>query len=80
MDFKTWENSDSNEYIENYEQMVACSERFSLDDTVQRDGMFDDDCVYLVYDDSDVQKMIVLLHEILFLSAKNDSSDQDLRQ
>lgn len=68
MDFKTWENSCSQEYFDNHGKMLINKEGFPLDESVGRDGMFDDDCIYLVYDNSDVRKMIELLSETL----KND--------
>ena len=68
MDFKTWENDGSHSYNDNFDQMLINKASFPIEDIVGRDGMFDYDCVYLVYDDSDVRKMIELLSETL----KND--------
>lgn len=75
MDIKTndCEPNDSGELFELWEQVVKGKEKFERNYyNSYRDGLFDEDELYLVYEDEDVEKLIRYLQFILNAKSYKD--------
>ena len=68
-----YEPNDSDELYELWEKVVKGKENFEREYyTSYRDGLFDEDELYLVYDDEDIEKLINYLNFILKAKSYED--------
>lgn len=81
MDLATFDNDSSEDWMNKQEDMLRNGASYPLtDDYYGRDGCFDNDDIFLVYETGDLQTLKVVIESALSVSRVNTSQQEARRE